>query len=286
MGSSPRFRFSTFWATLLSLTVTLALLKYGVPYASMLIVNAPNPLPVPASLMAFYVLLIAAGTLVYLTYDERRWVEFKAPIRTFLRGDFQGGGNGIKRAARLVILALLPLLVGWAVYGQGLPEATSLTALRIQHPTIPGAFEKLQNPFRNPSDDAVKRFLAEKRLNASLEEGRRLLVRAALEEGRQLYVKNCQWCHGDGADGNGPMARGFRLRPANFRSPGTIATVVEAYAFWRVKEGGAALPPEATPWDSAMPAWKTDLTEDQTWKVVMAAYDMADVEPRQPERLH
>ncbi len=43
------------------------------------------------------------------------------------------------------------------------------------------------------------------------------------------------------------MAGGFRLRPANFSDPGTIATVVEAYAFWRVTEGGPGLPPEATP---------------------------------------
>ena len=82
------------------------------------------------------------------------------------------------------------------------------------------------------------------------------------------------------------MAQALRLRPASFRDPGTIATVIEAYAFWRVKEGGPGLPPEATPWDSAMPVWKTDLTEEQMWKVVMAAYDAAGVEPRQPEKLH
>jgi len=191
----PRFRLSTFWATALSLAVSFALVKYAVPYASMLIVGAPNPLPVPAALTAFYAILIAAGAWVYLTFDERRWTEFKAPIVTFLRGEFQPGGNGIKRIARLGILALIPLLIGWAVYGQGLPEASSPTALRFQHPTIPGAFEALQNPFRNPSDERVKKFLAEKRLSVGLEEGRKLLVRPALQEGRQIFVKNCQWCH-------------------------------------------------------------------------------------------
>ncbi len=281
-----KLRLSTFWATALSLALSFALVKYGIPYASMLIVGAPNPLPVPGALTAFYAILIVAGAWVYLTFDERRWADFTAPVVAFLRGAFPGRGNGLKRFARLGILALIPLLVGWAVYGQGRQEAVSPTALRIQHPTIPGTFEKLQNPFRNPSDERVKRFLAERKLDAGLEEGRRLLVQAALAEGRELYVRNCQWCHGDGADGNGPLAPGFRLRPADFRSPGTIATVVEAYAFWRVKEGGPGLPVEATPWDSAMPVWKTDLTEEQIWKVVMAAYDAADVEPRQPEKLH
>jgi mono/diheme cytochrome c family protein len=285
-GSGPRFRLSTFWATVLSLAITFILLRYGVPYVSMLVVDAQSPLPVPGALMAFYAILVIAGAWVYLTFDERRWVKFNAPIWTFLRGNFPGESNGIKRFARQGILALIPLLVGWLVYGESLPEASSPTALRIQHPTIPGAFEKLQNPYRNPSDEMAKRFLAEKGLNVSPEEGRTLVTRAAHKEGRQLYVKNCQWCHGDGADGAGPLARGFRLRPANFRDPGTIATVVEAYAFWRVKEGGPGLPPEATPWDSAMPVWKTDLTEEQIWKVVMAAYDAADVEPRQPEKLH
>ncbi len=283
---APRIPHMTFWSTALSLLLVYLLLRFGVPYASMLIVNAPHPLPVPAALLWFYSILVVAGSWVYLTFDDQRWAAFKAPIWTFFQGDFQGGGSGIKRIARLGILGLIPLLVGWGVYGQALPDAGSPTGLRIQHPTIPGAFEKLQSPFRNPSDDMVKRFLAEKGVAASHEEGRRLVIRAALEEGRQIYVKNCQWCHGDGADGTGPLAPGFRLRPANFRSPGTIATVVEAYVFWRVKEGGAGLPPEATPWDSAMPAWKTDLTEEQIWKVVMAAYDMADVEPRQPEKLH
>ncbi len=282
----PRVRLSTFGATILSLVLSFALVKYGIPYASMLIVNAPHPLPVPAALMAFYGILVVAGAWVYLTFDDRRWAEFNAPVFAFLRGEFQGGDNGSKRIARLGILALIPLLIGWAVYGQGLPEGSSPTALRIQHPTIPGSFERLQNPFRNPSDDMVRRFLTEKKLSVAPEEGRKLLVQAALAEGRDLYVRNCQWCHGDGADGNGPLARGLRLRPANFRDPGTIATVVEAYVFWRVKEGGAGLPPEATPWDSAMPVWKTDLTEEQIWKVVMAVYDMADVEPRQPEKLH
>ncbi len=81
------------------------------------------------------------------------------------------------------------------------------------------------------------------------------------------------------------MARFFRLRPANFRDPGFIATVVEAYAFWRVSEGGPGLPPVATPWDSAMPVWKFDLTEEDRWKVLLAEYAIAGVEPRMPEKM-
>jgi mono/diheme cytochrome c family protein len=81
------------------------------------------------------------------------------------------------------------------------------------------------------------------------------------------------------------MAYGFRLRPANFRSEDTIATVIESYAFWRVREGGVGLPSEGSPWDSAMPAWKDELTDDQIWKIIAAEYAIAGVEPRRPEAL-
>jgi mono/diheme cytochrome c family protein len=106
-----------------------------------------------------------------------------------------------------------------------------------------------------------------------------------LEEGRVLYQKNCRPCHGTTAGGDGPMARGFRLKPINFRDPGTIATVVEGYLMWRIKEGGLGLPPEATPWDSAMPVWKDELSDEEIWKIILAGYDTAGMEPRKLEKL-
>ncbi len=47
--------------------------------------------------------------------------------------------------------------------------------------------------------------------------------------------------------------------------------------------GSDSLPAEASPWDSAMPAWKDDLTDDQIWKIVLAVYEIAGVEPRKIE---
>ena len=81
------------------------------------------------------------------------------------------------------------------------------------------------------------------------------------------------------------MEWGFRLKPVDFRDPGTIGTLVEPYAFWRIKEGGPGLPPEASPWDSAMPLWKDELTDEEIWKIILAEYDTAGVEPRKPEKL-
>ncbi|MBI3585141.1 MAG: hypothetical protein HY096_14485, partial [Nitrospinae bacterium] len=52
----------------------------------------------------------------------------------------------------------------------------------------------------------------------------------------------------------------------------------------RVSTGGRGLPKEATPWDSAMPVWQLDLTEDQRWKIIMAEYDLAQKTGRIPEK--
>jgi hypothetical protein len=79
------------------------------------------------------------------------------------------------------------------------------------------------------------------------------------------------------------MADGFKLRPINFTDNGTIETIVEGYTFWRVANGGVGLPTEATPWDSAMPQWKLNLSEEERWKIIMAEYDLAEKTPRIPE---
>ncbi|MDP7398312.1 MAG: cytochrome c, partial [Lentisphaeria bacterium] len=70
------------------------------------------------------------------------------------------------------------------------------------------------------------------------------------------------------------------LRPVAFTDPGTIATLVEEAVFWRVSEGGIGLPDIATPWDSPMPKWKDELTEEDRWKIIMAIYSDIGMEPR------
>ncbi|MBI3077336.1 MAG: cytochrome c [Deltaproteobacteria bacterium] len=252
---------SLFWATVLSLAAVYLLLAVAAPYVSMWMAGRDQPLPIPRAAMAMYLVLALAGAAIYISTDDEKLREFLRPLQALLRGNPEG--HALERALRLLFLAAGPLLVGAAVYSQTAPAVQTPTALRIQHPTIPGQFERLRNPFRT-NDEAMQRHIA---------------------EGRILYQKNCRPCHGTKADGGGPMAWGFRLKPANFRDPGTIATVVEAYAFWRVKEGARGLPAEASPWDSAMPAWKDDLTDEQIWKIILAEYDIAGVAPRQPEKI-
>ncbi len=260
-----RSQLPLFWTTVISIVVTYLLLEYGFPYLTMLVTGSEQWMPVPRTLMAMFMILAVVGAGVYVSTSDEKLEEFERPILAFFRGDQDKRWPAWANTARRASLIAIPLLVGVLVYAQTKPTVASPTALRIQHPTIPGAFEKLTNPFRNPDGTPKDPKL--------------------LDEGRVLYQKNCRPCHGTTAGGDGPMGWGFRLKPANFRDPGTIATLVEAYLVWRIKEGGVGLPPEASPWDSAMPAWKDELTEEDIWKIILAEYDTARVEPRKPEKL-
>ncbi|MEK7386763.1 MAG: c-type cytochrome, partial [candidate division NC10 bacterium] len=257
-----RRRLPLFWSVVLALVVVWLLLELALPWIGMWVTAHERPLPVPGVVRLIYLALALVGAAVYVTISDESIAEFLRPLIAGLRGPDPANPRARwLRGARLAVLVLVPLAAGGFVYARTAPRIQSPTVLRIQHPTLPGAYERMRNSFRERLDERT------------------------LAEGYQIFQINCRPCHGDAADGAGPMAWGFRLKPANFTDPGTIATVVEAYAFWRVTEGGPGLPPEGTPWDSAMPAWRQDLTDEQKWKAIIAAYDLAGVEPRKPEKL-
>ncbi|MFQ5911670.1 MAG: c-type cytochrome [Nitrospinota bacterium] len=136
-------------------------------------------------------------------------------------------------------------------------EKNSVAATRVVHPFLPSKYVGLENPFRRDRS-ARSRYL---------------------KEGEAIYAANCIFCHGDGLDGRGHFARALTLPPADLTSPESLASLHESYAFWRVREGWAALPPESKPWLSAMPRWKEILTEEETWKVLLYLYDRIGVRP-------
>ena len=317
-----QLRIGSFLSVVLTLLFVYALVKWGIPALSREITTLPFPLPVPGTLMFFYMVLTIIALFMFVTFSEEGLSDFLRPVRKFLRG-------GYGKIPRAMMLLAAPLLVGWQVYETTVPRAQVPAALRIQHPSsnFPRSFEAKKNPLANPSDADINAFIDQaksgeinfipqvredidnwkeeespdhvleffavepmKKFLAQLESGKvdkatakAALLEKNLFEGRALYAMNCRACHGDSVSGDGPMADGFKLRPINFTDNGTIETIVEGYTFWRVTNGGPGLPTEATPWDSAMPEWKLSLTEEERWKIILAEYDLAQKTPRIPE---
>jgi mono/diheme cytochrome c family protein len=315
-------RIGSFLSVVLTLAIVYALVKWGIPAVSREVTTLPFPLPVPGTLMFFYMVLTIIALFMFVTFSEEGLSDFLRPVRKFLRG-------GYGKIPRAMMLLAAPLLVGWQVYETTVPRAQVPAALRIQHPSsnFPRSFEAKKNPLANPSDADINAFIDQaksgeinfipqvredidnwkeeespdhvleffavepmKKFLAQLESGKvdkatakAALLEKNLFEGRALYAMNCRACHGDSVSGDGPMADGFKLRPINFTDNGTIETIVEGYTFWRVTNGGPGLPTEATPWDSAMPEWKLSLTEEERWKIILAEYDLAQKTPRIPE---
>ena len=322
-------RINRFWTVVLTLAAVYLFIKFAIPALSRQVTDLPFPLPVPSSLVFIYMVLTCIALFLFVTFDDGPMNEFLGPIKRLLRGEF---GSLLQWAVPLIVV---PAVVGWYVYDSVRPVIAAPSPLRIQHPSsnVPIAVTEMENPYMNPSPEAVDAFIAEaksgevawidqvlpdleywkevmeemgtevnhdleavaippmKAFLAQLEGGdidretaRLALMEKSLFEGRALYAMNCRACHGDSVHGDGPMADGFKLRPINFSDTGTLETIVVGYTFWRVANGGPGLPPEATPWDSAMPEWKLNLTEEQRWKIIMAEYFLAGKTPRIPEK--
>lgn len=238
-----------------AIAVVVFLLMLIFPLIFKMLLGKPALMHTPSTLFVWYMILAILASLLYATSSNIRF-------ENFLNFLCEKSESNVKNGLLIGILVILPIIVGYITYGAVAPASTSPVEMRIQHPTLPEAFEHLENPYRKADLETQKQ---------------------ALLEGKALYYKNCQPCHGDAGGGDGPMARGLRLRPVDFTDPGTIATVVEAFVFWRIKEGYAALPAASTPWDSAMPVWKNDLSDDEIWKIITALYEITGVSPRMPE---
>ncbi len=317
-----KLRLGSFFTVVLILLVVYALVKWGIPAVSREVTTLPFPLPVPGTLMFFYMVLTVVALFLFVTFSEEGLDDFLRPVKKLLRG-------GYSKIARAAVLLAVPVVVSWQVYEVVVPKVEVPSSLRIQHPSsnFPKSFEDKKNPIANPGEAQVTAFIEQAEANeiefipqvqedvenwmnevepdhvleffavepvkkflAQLESGsvdretaRAALLEKNLFEGRALYAMNCRACHGDSVAGDGPMADGFKLRPINFTDNGTIETIVEGYTFWRVTNGGPGLPTEATPWDSAMPEWKLSLTEEERWKIILAEYDLAQKTPRIPE---
>jgi mono/diheme cytochrome c family protein len=217
--------------------------------------------PMPASVLMIYMVLSTLGIVVFVAANEARWRHFLAPLQAVFDG----------RAPRLVqalVLAGLPLVVGYGTWLRTAPSWDAPFEPRVVHPEPPSSFSAhgkrfdtvaLKNPLRTGDAAALARHTA---------------------EGKTIYYRNCFYCHGDALAGDGHFAGAFTPLPANFRDVGTIGMLQESYVYWRIATGGPGLPKGATPWLSAMPVWQHMLGEEEIWKVVLYIYEGSGATPR------
>lgn len=77
--------------------------------------------------------------------------------------------------------------------------------------------------------------------------------------GQEVYAAHCAACHGQSGRGDGPAAAGLDPRPADFTDARFMAARSSQQLFGAITNGVA---------DTAMPAWKDALSEEERWDVV------------------
>jgi mono/diheme cytochrome c family protein len=246
-----------FWQAVLVLVAAWLLIRFGIPLVPPLV--GIDSAPVPHTVVLQYMLTVLAGVLIWVSDSEERWDRFKQPIRATLVAED-------RRWLRRALLVAIPLLVGWLTFQQVRQTVAAPPSLRSIHPAPPTSITfrgesmtlaGLENPLR---------------ADASIAED--------YEEGRRVYYQNCLPCHGDALSGDGHYAHGFAPAPLPFTGTGTIAQLTESFVFWRIAKGGPGLPPEGTPWNSAMPAWEEILTANEIWSVIIFLYEQSGNTPR------
>lgn len=78
---------------------------------------------------------------------------------------------------------------------------------------------------------------------------------ASLAKGQELYRANCATCHGNKGEGDGPMAKRLKVKPASIKS--AIKGQTDGELFWKISEGKPPMPP-----------FKSSLKEADRWAIV------------------
>ncbi len=68
-------------------------------------------------------------------------------------------------------------------------------------------------------------------------------------------------------------AEALNPKPATLADGMMMNDLSDGYLFWRVSKGGAM-----EPFNSAMPAWESGLTDEQRWQVISYVRTLADDE--------
>jgi mono/diheme cytochrome c family protein len=78
-----------------------------------------------------------------------------------------------------------------------------------------------------------------------------------LAHGKELFLNTCQPCHGENAEGNGPVAHLLQHKPTNLVS-GITKNLPDGYVYGYIRNGGI--------W---MPSYADAMSSDERWDVIM-----------------
>lgn len=91
---------------------------------------------------------------------------------------------------------------------------------------------------------------------------------AALKDARALYVDKCANCHGTTGRGDGADAKRYDPKPTNFTDVKKMDAATDGELFYKISEG-----------KKPMPVFKTKLTEQQRWEMVLLIRSYAKATP-------
>ena len=77
----------------------------------------------------------------------------------------------------------------------------------------------------------------------------------SIQQGRDLYKKHCTLCHGPEGLGDGPAAKGLKLKPSNLVAMSGMHA--DGDVAWKIAEGRGV-----------MPGFKKRFTDEQVWDLV------------------
>ena len=129
------------------LGVSYLFLEFGIAYLPPLVGIASGP--VPDSVLLQYMVTVAIGILLWVSFNEALWKEFKAPLHAAMVEPRQ-------KRTRAVLIFLVPALVGVMAFNSVKPSIAAPPSLRSIHPAPPGQIdfqgssmelEGVENPF-------------------------------------------------------------------------------------------------------------------------------------------
>jgi mono/diheme cytochrome c family protein len=93
----------------------------------------------------------------------------------------------------------------------------------------------------------------------------------ALDAARILYDDHCERCHGKSGKGDGADATKFSTSPRDLTDSSRMSEQSDGELFYKISEGR-----------KPMPEFKTKLTEEQRWQLVLLMRSMAGGEKKNP----